>query len=91
MLVPYGWAATPDKWPEHEKDLEDLILKRAKQWQCPVVGTDLVGEMTHGPWAGQTYGGSSIVADGSGTRLAVLRDRDTDVRVIDLQVVSRKK
>src|ERR1039458_240149 len=91
MLVPYGWAATPDKWPEHEKDLEDLILKRAKQWQCPVVGTDLVGEMTHGPWAGQTYGGGSIVADGSGTRLAVLRDRDTDVRVIDLQVVSRKK
>jgi len=56
MLVPYGWAATVDKWPEHSKELEKVVTKRARLWRCPVVGTDLVGEMTHGPWNGQTYG-----------------------------------
>ena len=84
MLVPYGWAETVDKWPAHERDLQALVVSRAKLWKCPVVGTDLVGEMTHGPWAGRTYGGGSVVVDGSGNVLAVLRDRDTDVRVIDL-------
>jgi predicted amidohydrolase len=48
------------------------------------VGTDLVGMMTHGPWKGQTFGGSSVVTDGTGKVLALLRDRDAEVRVIDL-------
>jgi N-carbamoylputrescine amidase len=84
VLVPYGWAAPIDKWPAHEKDLERLVASRAKLWKCPAVGTDLVGEMTHGPWKGQTYGGASVVADASGAVLEVLRDRDTDVRVVEL-------
>ena len=91
MLVPYGWAETVDKWPAHERDLEELVVSRAKLWKCPVVGTDLVGEMTQGPWAGRTYGGGSVVAEGSGKILAVLRDRDTDVRVIDLQLSHSKQ
>ena len=89
MLVPYGWAETVDKWPAHERDLEKLVISRAKIWKCPVVGTDLVGEMTHGPWTGRTYGGGSVVVDGSGNVLAILRDRDTDVRVIDLRLQKR--
>jgi hypothetical protein len=40
--------------------------------------------MTHGPWKGRTYGGASVVADASGTVLEVLRDRDTDLRVVEL-------
>jgi predicted amidohydrolase len=91
MLVPYGWAATVDKWPEHEKEMENLVAKRAKLWKCPVVGTDLVGEMTHGPWSGQTYGGASVVADQSGSVLAVLRDRDVDVRIVELSITPRTK
>jgi predicted amidohydrolase len=91
MLVPYGWAETVDKWPQHEKDLERLVVSRAKLWKAPVVGTDLVGEMTHGPWKGRTYGGGSVVADGSGNVLAVLRDRDTDVRVVTLRIGSQEK
>ena len=83
-LVPYGWAAEVGEWPEHEKELEQLVAKRAAQWRCPVVGTDLVGEMTHGPWKGRTYGGASVVADGTGKVLAILRDRDVDVRVMNL-------
>jgi predicted amidohydrolase len=88
MLVPYGWAAPNDQWPEHSKQLEDLVRRRAAQVQCPMAGVDLVGEMTHGPWQGQTYGGSSFVADATGKILLTARDRDTDLRVIDLAVGS---
>ena len=86
MLVPYGWAAPVDKWPAHEKDLERLVASRAKLWKCPTVGTDLVGEMTHGPWKGYTYGGASVVADASGRVIKVLRDRDTDFCVVELTI-----
>jgi predicted amidohydrolase len=86
LLVPYGWAAEPEKWPGHAKLLEDLITRRAKLLKCPMVGTDLVGVMSHGPWKGRTYGGASIVADGTGKILYRLRDRDVEVRVIDLAV-----
>jgi len=89
MLVPYGWAAPAEKWPAHEEDLERLVILRAKMWKCPTIGTDLVGEMTHGPWKGWTYGGGSVVADASGKVLEVLRDRDTDVRVVEL-VIDRR-
>jgi predicted amidohydrolase len=84
MLVPYGWAAPNDQWPQHSKLLEDLVKKRAAQVGVPMAGVDLVGEMTHGPWAGQTYGGSSFVADGTGKILLTLRDRDTDLQVIEI-------
>jgi predicted amidohydrolase len=88
MLVPYGWAAPDNQWPQHSKALETLVKMRAAQVQCPMAGVDPVGEMTHGPWAGQTYGGSSFVADGTGKILLTLKDRDTDLRVIDVQAGS---
>ena len=86
MLVPYGWAAPNDKWPGHSTELEDLVKRRAAHVQCPMAGVDLVGEMTHGPWAGWTYGGSSFVADGEGHILLTARDRNTDLRVIELPI-----
>ncbi len=86
MLVPYGWAAPNDQWPQHSKLLEDLVKKRAAQVGCPMAGVDLVGEMTHGPWTGQTYGGSSFVADGDGRILLTLRDRDSDMKLIEVAV-----
>ena len=86
MLVPYGWAAPLDQWPDHAKELERLVVKRAKQWKCPVVGTDVIGQMTHGPWKGQTYGGASVVVDSLGQVLHVLRDRDVEVRTVTLQL-----
>jgi len=91
MLVPYGWAAKVEEWPAHEKDLEHLVCSRAKLWQCPTIGTDLVGEMTHGPWKRRTYGGASVVADATGNVLEVLRDRDTEVRVVELPTVQSAK
>jgi predicted amidohydrolase len=88
MLVPYGWAATNDQWPGHSKELEQLVRNRAALVQCPMAGVDLVGEMTHGPWAGWTYGGSSFVADGTGRILFTARDRDTDIHVLDIAIGS---
>jgi len=86
MLVPYGWAAPVDQWPQHAKELETLVAKRAAQWKCPVVGTDVIGQMTHGPWTGQTYGGASVVVNGAGKVLHVLRDRDVEVRTVALEL-----
>jgi len=88
LLVPYGWAAPNADWPAHSKDLERLVRRRAAELGCPTVGVDLVGAMSHGPWTGRTYGGSSFVADGRGQILLTLRDRDTDVRVIELALGS---
>ncbi|HTP89002.1 MAG TPA: carbon-nitrogen hydrolase family protein [Bryobacteraceae bacterium] len=85
MLVPYGWAAPVDKWPGHSKELERLVSRRAALWKCPVIGTDLVGVMMHGPWKGQTYGGASLVVDASGAVVATLRDRDVEVRVVEVK------
>jgi predicted amidohydrolase len=42
--------------------------------------------MSHGPWKGWTYGGASLVVDGTGKILHRLRDRDVEVRVVDLAV-----
>ena len=84
MLVPYGWAAPNNEWPQHSEVLRKLIEQRAAMVECPMAGVDLVGEMTHGPWTGQTYGGSSFVADGKGRILLTLRDRDIDFQTIDV-------
>jgi predicted amidohydrolase len=89
MLVPYGWAAPNDQWPQHSKELEKLVKKRAAELKCPMAGVDLVGEMTHGPWASQTYGGSSFVADADGKILLTARDREMDLRVIDVAIGSK--
>ena len=86
MLVPYGWAAPMDQWPGHAKELEKLVCRRAGQWKCPVVGTDVIGQMSHGPWKGQTYGGASVVVDASGKVLHLLRDRDVEVRTVALEL-----
>jgi predicted amidohydrolase len=86
VIIPYGWAAVSTDWPKHERNLANLVAGRAKQWGVPAVGTDLVGEITHGPWAGQTYGGASIVADNRGEIIARLRDRDVDVQVATIEL-----
>jgi predicted amidohydrolase len=91
VLIPYGWAAEMEKWPGHSKSLEELVVRRAKEWNAPVVAANLVGQMTHGPWNGQTCGGASLAVDESGEALGRLRDRDVDVRVVDLPLRSRAR
>jgi predicted amidohydrolase len=87
VLVPYGWAAQEEKWPEHGKELEKVVSQAGIQIGSPVIGTDLVGEITHGPWTGLVYGGQSIVADASGRILAVARDRDREIMLVTIDLI----
>ena len=84
MIVPYGWAAKPAEWPEHAMELEKIVSKRAKELGCDVVGTDLVGIMSAGPWKGYTYGGASVAVSAAGEVITKLRDRDVEVKVVDV-------
>lgn len=86
MIVPYGWAAEVDAWPEHGENLAKTVGNAAKAMGCAVVGTDLVGCISAGPWKGKTYGGQSVVCDRDGKVLTVLADRDVDIKVIEVPV-----
>jgi len=52
VLVPYGWAAEEEQRPQHGEMLQKTVVKASRQIGAPVAGTDLVGQITHGPWAG---------------------------------------
>ncbi len=84
VLVPYGWAAQTDQWPDHGKELARTVTKAAKAIGAPLVGVDLVGEITRGPWRGRTYGGQSVTSDAAGNILAVAHDRDQHIVEVQL-------
>ena len=84
LLVPYGWAAPENKWPAHGKEMVNVVRKAAMKTGAYVFGTDLVGEITKGPWTGQVYGGQSVAVDGKANILAVAKDRDRDIKIVSL-------
>ena len=84
LLIPYGWAEHEDRWPEHGKELEKVVVNTGKKVKANVVGTDLVGEISKGPWAGYVYGGQSLAVDANGKVLIKLADRDSDLQVIEI-------
>lgn len=86
VLIPYGWAAREEQWPEHGRELARTVQRAARTVDCPVIGTDLVGAITHGPWTGQVYGGQSIAYDAKGNVLALARDRDTDMTFTEVKI-----
>ena len=86
LIVPYGWAAEVDAWPEHAERLAACVSSAAQRAECPVVGTDVVGVISGGPWKGKTYGGQSLIADADGRVLGRLRDRDAEVRVFEVAI-----
>jgi len=87
VIVPYGWAAKKSAWPQHGESLKNTVAKAARSTGAPIVGTNLVGAITHGPWTGYTYGGQSVIAGGEGNVLAVAKDRDADVILVELPLV----
>lgn len=86
VLVPYGWAAKEEEWPQHGQELRKTVSRAARIIKAPVVGVDLVGEITHGPWTGMTFGGQSVAADAEGKIIAVAKDRDREVLVIQVSI-----
>jgi len=86
VLIPYGWAAEVEKWPEHGKELSSTVQSAAKKIECAVVGTDLVGEISNPPWSGMVYGGQSMVSDENGQILHLGEERDSKVNVITIRL-----
>lgn len=84
LLVPYGYAAEEDQWPGHGKVLEDVVKNAARQTGACVIGTNLVGEISHGPWKGRVYGGHSVAVDKTGEIISVASDRDRDISVFNI-------
>jgi predicted amidohydrolase len=84
LLVPYGYVEEEQKWPEHGKELQRVVRNAALRTGAAVVGTNSVGEVTNGPWAGRIYGGQSVAADKTGKIIAVAKDRDRDIRVVSI-------
>jgi len=82
VLIPYGWAAPEEKWPQHGKELESVVQRAAQAMNATVIGTDLVGKISHGPWKGMVYGGQSVAAHANGDIIAVGKDRQRDIVVI---------
>ncbi|UCG46939.1 MAG: carbon-nitrogen hydrolase family protein [Phycisphaerales bacterium] len=82
VLVPYGYAAPEQDWPGHGKELQRVITNTAVKTGAAVIGTNLVGQITNGPWKGRVYGGQSAAADKSGGIIERCRDRERDIRVV---------
>ena len=86
LVVPYGYAAEEQQWPKHGKQLEKVVKNAAKKTGAFVVGTDLVGEITNGPWRGRVYGGQSVAADKAGRTISIANDRDRDIKIFSINV-----
>jgi predicted amidohydrolase len=84
LLVPYGYAAVENEWPGHGKELQKVVTRTAKKTGAPVVGTNLIGEITKGPWKGRVYGGHSIAVDKTGRTISIAKDRDRDINIVHI-------
>jgi len=84
LLVPYGYAAEEKQWPMHGGVLENVVRNTAQKTGAYVVGTNLVGEITNGPWKGRVYGGWSVVVDRMGGIVSIAKDRDRDIKIIGI-------
>jgi predicted amidohydrolase len=84
VLVPYGYAELENNWPEHGKELERVVKKAAGKTEAAVIGTNLVGEITKGPWKGRIFGGNSVAADKNGKTITIAADRDRDIKIVSI-------
>jgi len=91
LLIPYGWAADKKEWPGHGKKLEQTVSHTARTVGAATVGPNLLGEITTGPWKGKTYEGHSVVADSTGKIIAIGRDNQEQVMIVDLRLPPRSE
>ncbi len=84
LLIPYGWAADRSEWPAHGKSLQETVCRIAKNVGAATVGTNLIGEITCGPWKGKSYEGHSVIADPCGAILALGKDNEEEVLIVEI-------
>jgi predicted amidohydrolase len=86
ILVPYGYAEQGQNWPKHGQELQNAAKNAAIRAGAVVVGTNAVGQITKGPWAGRVFGGQSVAFDKTGRIIAVAKDRDRDVTITPIRI-----
>ena len=79
-------AAAEEEWPGHGKVLEDVVKNTAQKTEAFVVGANLVGEITKGPWKGRVYGGHSVVADSTCNTISIAKDYDRDINIVKMNI-----
>ncbi|HLA38438.1 MAG TPA: carbon-nitrogen hydrolase family protein [Candidatus Glassbacteria bacterium] len=85
VFIPYGWAAKQPEWPEHSFSLVKTVQKAARTIGAPVIGPNVVGRITHGPWTDYTYEGLSTAADANGMSLVQGRWNTDDLLVFEVE------
>jgi predicted amidohydrolase len=91
LLIPYGWAAERKEWPAHGKKLEETVSDIARYVGAATVGPNLIGEITTGPWKGRTYEGHSVVADSTGNIIAIGKDNEEQVMMVNVLTRGHKQ
>jgi predicted amidohydrolase len=89
VYIPYGWAYPRDGWPEHGFQLIKTVQKAARVIGAPVMGPNLVGEISKGPWKGRTYEGLSTAAGRDGASLVQGKWNKEDLILIDIELPVR--
>ncbi len=84
LLVPYGWAAPDQQWPNHGKEMAKVVTNAAAKLNTPVIGTNSTGKITHGPWTGRIYGGQSLACDRNANIITTLKDRHPETKTITI-------
>lgn len=85
VYIPYGWAAKQPDWPEHSFSLVQRVQKTAKAIGAPVIGPNLVGRISKGPWTGYTYEGLSTAADAFGMSLVQGKWNREDLILLEIE------
>ena len=86
LLIPYGYVEEEQKWPDHGKQLLRVVKNAALRTAAPVIGTNSVGQVSKGTWAGRIYGGQSVAVDKNGNVLATAKDRDRDIKIVTIKI-----
>jgi predicted amidohydrolase len=87
LLVPYGYAEDEKNWPAHAEEFHKVVINAAKRTSAAVIGTNLIGRISRGPWSGRVYGGHSIAVDKLGNILDTAKDRDRDIKIVPLTTI----
>ncbi|MBN2290060.1 MAG: carbon-nitrogen hydrolase family protein [Candidatus Glassbacteria bacterium] len=87
VYIPYGWAYQREGWPEHGFQLVKTVQQAARAIGAPVLGPNLVGEITHGEWKGRTFEGLSTAADAAGMSLVQGRWNREDLVMVEIEPV----
>ncbi|HLV00633.1 MAG TPA: nitrilase-related carbon-nitrogen hydrolase, partial [Acidobacteriota bacterium] len=86
LYIPFGWAAPKEQWPAHGFHLIQTIQRTAYETGAAALGPNLVGQIEHGPWKGQTFEGLSVATDQRGHLLAQAAWNREELTVVTLSL-----